>query len=169
MSKKSKTLTPEEETADFIQKLLRLSRGGSTFYEKTLADGSTTMVFQTPAEAISFDVHKLFPSLTKTGYTSPSPNYCNQYCKDSHLDFIGTGFLLPTLTCSLENTPRPRLGDGFLEHPCVWNRVYRLMVTKPEDINDAQSLFGTLLSTAPVLELPAGPETYFPTLDRSQQ
>jgi hypothetical protein len=171
MPKPVKILTVEEEAAEFSQKLLKISRGVDNFYEKTDLDGTVSLVFQTPAESIIIETHKLFPSLTKTPVTHTVPNFCHDHCKSDFVTFIETGKLNSHIQCSLENPPRYRIRDGYLEHCCLMGRVYRSVAAKPKEVESirrqASEVFHSTLKI-PVLDLSAG-STYIPILDQKSK
>lgn len=173
MPKTVKPLTLAEEVSEFSQKLLKISRGVDNFYEKTNDDGTVSIVFQTPAEALIIDLHRLFPELLKTGGDSTSlkaPNLCNEGCRQDLLRFIDQGLVTSPMRCSIDNPSRTRVRDGFLEPSCVWGRVYRDMARAPSEIETFRRHASELMDSSlkiPVLGLPVGQDVWIPTLDQT--
>lgn len=163
----AKPLTLTEEVAAFSQTLLKISRGVENFYEKTNEDGTISLVFQTPAEALVVNLHRLFPELP-TGLATKAPNLCNENCKADLQRFFDQGVVTTPRRCSLDNPPRSRVRDGCLEHSCLWARVYDDMARAPSGfetyLHHARELMDSSLKI-PVLSLPVGPDVYIPTLD----
>lgn len=164
----SKPLTVSEEAAEFIQKLLKISRGVDNFYERLNDDGTTSLVFQTPAEALVLDLHKVYPALPKVSEPRKTPNLCNSSCKEDLVRFIDLGIVTTPLRCSTENPPRPRVRDGCLEYSCIWSRMYHDMARKPSEVETLRRHASELMDSTlklPVLDLHVGPDVWMPTLD----